>query len=155
MNAPQFSSILDRPSDSIERPKPLPVGIYLFAVKGQYKEDVSSQKKTPYAEWQVVPLQAGDAVDQEALDECLTNKTTGEKKALADKALKATFYLTDDAIWRLTEFLTHCGIEDGPISLRERMSQAAGAQFLGEVIHESGKNSSVFAKLGNTAPVEA
>lgn len=156
MNAPQFSSILDRPSDSIERPKPLPVGTYLFSVKGQYKEDVSSQKKTPYVEWQVVPMQPGEDVDAADLEEALTNKATGEKKALSEKTLRATYYTTDDAIWRLKEFLTHLGIEDGPVSLRQRMSAAAGCQFLGSIVHDTGgRDGTPFAKLGNTAPVEA
>ena len=146
---PNFGAILDTPSAAIDKPKPLPVGTYLCSVKGQPKFDVSSQKKTEYTEFTLQILQAHEDVDHEALQECLKGK------ALSEKTIKATYYLTEDAIWRLKEFLDHCGIEDGEgISLRQRIGGAAGCQVWATIKHEpSNDGTSIFAKLGATAAV--
>lgn len=155
MNAPNFGSVLDRPSQAIERPRPLPAGHYIMVVKGQPKFDKSTQKKTEYAEYTMVPMQAMEDVDAEALADALTNKATGEKKALQDKTMRNTYYLTDDAIWRLKEFLDHCGVDDGDgITLRQRVNAATGCQVLVTVRNrpsEDGQN--MFAEIAGTAAV--
>lgn len=155
--APNFGSILDRPSESIERPKPLPVGTYLWVVKGQPRQDKSSRKGTEFVEYTVEPLQAAEDVDQEALHEALTNKQTGEVKPLQAKQRKVTFYITEDAIWRLKDFLDHCGVEDGKnISLRQRISGANGCQFLGAIRHEASEDgSTIYDRIGQTTAVPA
>jgi len=156
MNAPAFTSILDRPSNTIEKPKPLPVGTYLWMTVGQPKEDKSAKKGTPYVEFLCKCLQAGEDVDAQALQEALTNKNTGDVKPLTEVQLKLTFYLTEASAWRLTEFLDHLVGEDSQDqSPRQRISASPGRQFLGNIIHEqSDDGKSIFAKIGQTAPVE-
>lgn len=144
-----FASILDRPSNEAERPKPLPQGSYLCVVHGLPKYDKSSKKQTPYVEFTLNILQAGDDVDTEALE---------EMGGIENKTLRATFYLTDSAEWRLTEFLDHCGIEDSDgdkaLTHRERIDKSAGCQVWATVSHEaSDDGQSVFAKLKGTAAV--
>lgn len=146
MNSPNFNDVLDRPSDSIEKPKPLPVGHYLAAVKGQGELGHSKEKKTPQVEYTLQLLQAAEDVDQEALAEVLKGK------AISEKTVKATFYLTEDAIWRLKEFLDHCGIEGGTATLRERMMAAPGCQVLISIRHEPSKDgSNIFARFDGSA----
>lgn len=150
-----FTSILDRPSNSIEKPKPLPVGTYLFLTQGQYKQDKSTKKQTEYVEFSCKILQAGEDVDQEALDLALTNPNTGEKKALSEVIMKNTYYLTEASAWRLTQFLDHLvGEDSADQSVRQRLSLTPGRQFLGSVVHEQ-QGESIFAKINGTAPVEA
>jgi len=151
-----FVDILDRPSNSIEKPKPLPVGTYLFMLVGAHKEGESNLKKTPSIEFMCKILQAAEDVDQDALTAALTNANTGEKKPLSEVVLKNTYYKTEAAAWRITEFLDHLGAGDEAMSPRQRLSMTPGKQFLGEIVHEmSTDGKSIFAKIGKTAPVEA
>lgn len=150
MANPNFGSVLDRESSSVERPKPMPVGTYLCVVKGQPKFDVSSKKKTEFAEFSLYVLQAAEDVDQEALAEALNGKP------LAEKTIRATYYLTEDAIYRLKEFLDHLGIEETPgMTLRQRISGAPGRQVLAAIRHRpSDDGTAVYAELASTAAVE-
>lgn len=150
MANPNFGSVLDRESSTVERPKPMPVGTYLCVVKGQPKFDVSSKKKTEFAEYSLQPLQAAEDVDKVALAEALGGKSLGEK------IIRATYYLTEDAVYRLKEFLDHCGVDDGPgVTLRQRASGAPGCQVLASIRHRpSDDGTNVYAELGATAAVE-
>lgn len=144
-----FASILDRTSSEIERPKPLPMGTYICSVKGLPKQDVSSKKKTEFCEFTLQVLGAHEDVDADALAECLKGK------ALSEKTIRATYYVTDDAAWRLQEFVDHCGVEDGPgISLRQRISAIAGSQVNVYIRHKpSDDGTMIYAEVGSTAPV--
>ena len=146
-----FAQILDKPSSEVEKPKPAPMGDYLFLIDGRHKEDKSSKKGTPYVEWFVKAIQPLESVDQEALQEWLT-RGDGSTKTVSDIKLKATYYLTEDSIWRLKEFLEHLGIEADDKSLRQMLDEAPGRQFVGTIRHESSEDgTSTFAKLGKTA----
>lgn len=143
-----FGSILDRPSSEIERPKPLPVGTYVCVVKGLPRYDKSSKKLTDFVEFTLQPLQAGDDVDQEALQ---------EMGGFVNKTLRATFYITEDAAWRLKKFLSDLGhdVDDEKTSLRQMISESAGLQVVVTVTHTSSDDgSAVYANVGMTAPVE-
>ena len=134
--APNMTSVLDRPSNTIERPKPLPVGTYRWQVKGQPRFD-KSKNGNAFAEFTLVPLEAGEDVDADALKEGLTVKATGEVKPLAEKSMKSQFYYeTDFGAAMLKEFVDHCGVENPEASLRERIPGCAGAQVLGHVRHQ-------------------
>jgi hypothetical protein len=154
MNA-TFSSILDRPSSEIERPKPLPPGTYLFLVEGQPRFDKSTKKQTDFVEFTARILQPGNDVDPAAMAEVPGGTAVG-------KTMKLTFYLTEDAVFRLinkdgTGFLNHLGIEVGP-PLGQLISEAPGRQFWGTVKHRSVENQqtgevSIFSEIGSTAKV--
>lgn len=140
----QFSPILDKQSSAIERPKPFPTGLYLWAIKGLPRYDESTKKKTPFAEFTCVALEAKQDVDEEALE------VFG---GLTAKDMKVTFYLTDDAAWRLVKFLDDAQAGDQEMSIRERCEEANGCQFLGEIIHEASQDGqNVFARIGQTFP---
>lgn len=144
--APNFGAILDRPSTEIERPKPLPVGTYTCVVKGLPRYDKSTKKGTEFVEFVLQPLAAGEDVDEEALK---------EMGGFQNKTIRATYYLTEDAVWRLKKFLDDCGIEEGDLSLRQRIEQAPGSQVYAYMKHQaSDDGQSVYAQLSNTAPVE-
>lgn len=143
MNAPQFKSILDRDSSTIEKPKPMPVGHYTFVVQGLPRYDKSKQKQTEFAEFTVTPIAADEDVDANAL---------AAMGGFEGKKMRLTFYLTEDAAWRLVKFLDDCGVEDG--ILRQRAESANGAQFKGEVAHSASQDGeSVFANIVKTFPV--
>lgn len=138
-----FADILDRPTNEIERPKPLPVGTYHAVVQGQPRHDKSSKKGTPFVEFTLKILAAQDDVDAEALTAMLT-RPDGSTKSLQDQTIRATFYITEDAAWRLTGdvngnvgFLDHLGIDRGDKSQRQRIAEAPGRQVYITVRHEA------------------
>ena len=114
--AQSFSSILDRAPSEIEKPKPLPTGSYVTLLVGQPRIDKSTKKQTEYREFTHKILSAGEDVDEDDLKAYL-----GGKK-LTDVLMKNTYYITEGAVWRLKEFLEHCGIEEGE-SLREMVEE--------------------------------
>jgi hypothetical protein len=156
---PNFTDILDIPSQDVSRPKPLPQGTYLCVVKGNYREDKSTKKGTEFSEYTLGILQALDDVDEEALTEVLT-QDNGEVLKITDKTLRVTMWHTPEARWRLKKFLNDLGIpeEDDagtPMSLRERMQFVPNCQVYAHVKHDpSNDGESMFANVDRTAKVE-
>lgn len=146
VETPNFGSILDQQSSEIERPKPLPVGTYTCIVKGLPRFDKSSKKGTDFVEFTLQPVEAGEDVDEEDLD------AVG---GLANKTLRHTLYITEDAAYRIKDFCDHLGIEEDDMSLRQRIEQAPGKQVLVTVKHTaSDDGSTIYANVGRTASVE-
>jgi len=165
MNQPSFAPILDRAPKEVERPKSLPIGSYIWIIKGVPKFDRSNFKKTEYVEFTVVPqgpVTGNDGnldVDQEALDATLTRKD-GSRIAIQAKSQRLTFYLTEDALWRLKEFLKHIGFdtedegEEAP-SLRQMINESANRSFGGFVSHKpSDDGETMYANITKTFALE-
>ena len=145
MSNPNFASILDAPVDAeANRPKPLPVGTYLCIVDGIPKFDKSTQKQTDYVEFTLKPVQPQSDVDQEALTAA---------GGIGSKTLRTTFYLTEEAVYRLDQFLENLGIEKGQ-SRKESVAQAPGRQINAVVSHATSKDgTAVYANVNSTARV--
>ena len=152
--ADTFSSILDKPASEIERPKPLPPGTYQCVVDGQYREGESSKKGTKFIEYSLKPMAALDDVNENDLIKALTSGD-GSVKALADKRIKATFYLTDDSLYRLKDFLVNdLQITEGKKKIRQLIGEAQNRQVLATLKHvPSQDGTGIFAQLASTAPV--
>ena len=148
--AQSFSSILDRAPSEIEKPKPLPTGSYVTLLVGQPRIDKSTKKQTEYREFTHKILSAGEDVDEDDLKAYL-----GGKK-LTDVLMKNTYYITEGAVWRLKEFLEHCGIDlDEVDSLAEGIEETPGKQVGIFINHEASQDgTSVFARIGKTFVVE-
>lgn len=140
-----FASILDKPASEVERPKPLPVGTYVAVVQGPAEHGKSSKKQTPFVRFNLKILQAGEDVDAEELV---------AMGGIEDKVIKDTYYITEESLYRLKEFLTNCGIEDNGQSIRQMLDDAPGQQVTLSMKHEASENGeSIFARVGGTAPV--
>lgn len=155
-----IAHILDKPSNQIERPKPLPMGNYIFVVKGLPRYDKSSKKQTEFAEHTLQVLQPQEDVDQEALEEWM-RKEDGTTKSITDATMKATFYLTEAAAFMYTDFLNACQAGEETDSLRFRGQSAAGCQVIGTVVHRPSQDGKTmfaevrsFAKIGGDADDE-
>lgn len=151
-----FGSILDKPASEVERPKPIPAGTYRCLIKQRPRFDKSSKKQTEFVEFQLTPLEAGDDVDENDLKAALT-KGDGSVKKLTDVSIRATYYLTEDALWRLKKFLMDdLGIDDlEEIGFRQGIDQALNREVIASVKHvPSDDGTAVFAQLASTAPVE-
>lgn len=158
-----FSDILKTKASDVERPSPMPVGDYVVVVTGQPRQDKSAKKQTPFVEFTYKVLEAMESVDEEALDEWLTNNK-GEKKKLTEVTIKDTYYLVEKALFRLTDMLVACGVaevdDDGEItsdkSIGQLIEETAGSQLIVTMRHESFQDGSgVSSKVGGVAAVEA
>ncbi len=142
---PNFGALLDKPASDVERPKPLPQGSYHCIVKGLPRFDKSSKKFTEFVEFTLQPTAAGEDVDEEDLE---------AMGGIANKTIRATYYITEDALWRLKDFLGHCGIEEDG-SLRNMIDQTPNCEVIAFIKHRASEDGqSVFAELAKTAPVE-
>jgi len=143
--SPNFGALLDKPASDVERPKPLPQGSYHCIVKGLPRFDKSSKKFTEFVEFTLQPTSAGEDVDEEDLE---------AMGGIANKTIRATYYITEDALWRLKDFLGHCGIEEDG-SLRNMIDQTPNCEVIAFIKHRASEDGqSVFAELAKTAPAE-
>lgn len=123
-----FNSLLDMSAEDATPPKPLPSGEYTFRVKN-YEFGESSQKHTPYVRYLLQPLSAGEDVDEELL---------AEVDDWQNKTKQVTFYLTENAIFMLRDFLENaCGLEIAGRSFKELIPEAVGMEVIGTVSVET------------------
>src|SRR6266700_3967331 len=152
---PTFESILDMPAADVERPKPLPVGIYDAIVQGLYEEGVSSQKRTPFVKFAFAIQSANEDVDEDDLTAYLTAKD-GSVKALGGVVIKnnsTVFYTTPDSMFRLTDFLTDCGIDQEGKTVRQCLSETPNCSIkivIGHIASQDGEQ--IFAEVKKTMP---
>ena len=156
---PDFTSVLDTPSNEVSRPKPQAQGTYVVQDRGLPRIDKSTKKGTEFSEYTLQILEACEDVDPEDLKFCLT-KPSGEMIPLKERSLRVTFYHTPDALWRLKKFLDDCQIpaedDEGNIrSIRERMQDVPGKVLLAHVKHSpSDDGETVYANVDKTAKYE-
>lgn len=149
-----FESILDTPATEVERPKPLPAGTYDAIVKGLYEQGESSQKKTPFVRFTLAMQAAGEDVDEDELKEILTDKD-GNPTPLTGKTIKATYYTTPDALFRLTDFLEHCGIDLEGKKIRQAMDETPNASVTVVIGHRASEDGQqIFAEVKRTMKAE-
>lgn len=139
---PTFESILDTPATEVERPKPLPAGTYSTIIKGLPEHGESSQKKTPFVRFIHTIVAAGEDVDTDEL---------ADIGGIADKSIRNTFYTTPDALFRLTDFLDHCGIDAEGKTIRQMIDETPNAAvdiLIGHRASEDGQQ--IFAEVKRT-----
>ena len=148
MATPNFSSILDKKISEVERPLPWPAGSYAGRVKGKPAFDVSSKKKTPYVEFTLVPT----SVLEGEVDEDELKAFESKSGPITTKQQKVPFYLTDNALFMLKDFLKACGVDpDGSQSLREAIDAVENAEVGFVINHEpTNDGEGVFARVGRT-----
>jgi len=136
--APNYNSLLDKTVGSAERPKAVPIGVYLGIIT-EMGFDTSAKKKTPFVRYSVKPIQAVSGVDQELFT------AAGGAERLNKMKLGLDFYLTEDALWRLREFLEESlRIDCSTRSFKESIPYAVNQQiyFVMDVaVSEDGKAS--------------
>jgi hypothetical protein len=151
---PNFESALDTPGNLIERPKPLPQGSYITILVGQPRIGLSSKKQTEFSEFTHKIVSAQDDVDEDKLEEYLTDPE-GEKKSLADVAVKNTYYHTKASLYRLKEFCIHLGIDVEEGTPRQWLMETPGCEVGIHIRHEPWDNGEgVSARVDRTFPVK-
>lgn len=148
-----FTDILNKPAESIEKPKVKPAGSYVAVVTGPHKQrEVKGKDGTEYPVIAILvkTVQAMDDVDQAALAEA----------GGVGNSMNIDFFLTSadgtDNSWRLAEFLEFTlGIEKTGKSLAQMLSEIPGKQLIVTIKHEIFTNKQgepeIAARIGSTA----
>lgn len=116
-----FSDLLDRPAGTAERPKPLPAGSYTCIVAEQRFGTARNQEQTPQCVYSLVPLSPGEDVDADALE-----AVRGWDK----RKRRAEFFLDEDSLWRLDDFLEKCGVNVNGRSYKECIPEAKNTEII-------------------------
>jgi hypothetical protein len=120
--AVDFRKLLKKPLDEVKRPPALPAGTY-HGVVAKYEFGESRDKKTPFIRFFFTITSADDSIDPGEL--------AGIE--LAKKQQRRDFYLTDDALYRLKEFIASCGIETAGHTTDELLADTLQAPVLMEI----------------------
>lgn len=131
-----FADILNRPATEVEAPKPLPVGTYLASVKGLPEFNKVGQQDRDVADFTLVLIQAEDDVDAEDLE--------AYGKTIQGREMRARFFLTEDALYRLKDFMEKCGIDvtDKKKTLAQLINDVPGSQVKVYVTHRPNQDGS-------------
>lgn len=141
-----FAALMNKPVEAAVKAPTAPAGHYLATVIG-HEFGVSSKKNTPYCRFNFALLAAQDDVDEEALE------AAGGQEFLNTRRLRADFYLTEDAMYRLREFLEDAlDLNCSGRNFDEVVPEAANLQLLIEVTHTmSDDGSSTYANINSYA----
>src|SRR5260370_1301597 len=88
-------------------------GTEVINLQDLYEEGDTSQKKPPCVQFAFEIQRAAEDVDEDDLIAYLTAKD-GSVKAIGEIVIKnnsTRFYTTTDSMFRLTDFMDHCGID--------------------------------------------
>jgi hypothetical protein len=128
-----FSKLLQKPAGEAKKPPPLPVATFPGVIKS-YELGDNNKNKTPYVRYQIG----------------LTGWPEGEEPIegldISKRTMRKDYYLTDESLWRLDEFLRSLGIEGKGRGYDEVLPEAVGASVMAEVQQYMNQDTS---ELGN------
>ena len=124
-----FAALMNKPVEKAVRPPTAPAGHYLAGIVS-HEFGTSTKKGTPYCRFNFQLLAAQDDVDEEALEEA------GGVEFLNKKRMRYEFYLTDDAMYRLREFLEEAlELNCSGRNFDEVVPESANMQVIIEITH--------------------
>lgn len=151
---PDFSQLLRRPAGGHKKPPVLPPGDYEGVIVSHLMDE-SGQKKTPYLRIMIRP--SGWPANVPDSWEVF-NTTTGQMETvtkemvdLTKKQLRKDFYLTEDAFWRLDEFLAAEGVLAEGKTYEECFPELVGKPVLMEVINKQNQDGESFAEVNKVS----
>lgn len=127
-NTINVKDLLSKPADSFERPPILPAGHFRGTIV-KHEFDRSRQKKTPLIRFYLNPTEPEDDVDPEDV------ANIDLKKVL----LRHEFYLTQNALYRLGDFL-NAVLGESSENVDERIPMTTGLEVIIGVRQRMGDN---------------
>lgn len=122
-----FTTLLSKPLSEVKRPQPLPAGTYFGVIKS-WEPGESSQKKTPYVQFNIGFTHAGDDVDAHEL------ASAEALNPLSKRQLNMKYYLSPAAEYRVKEFYESCGVEAEGRTHSPCLAEMIGKSVIAEVI---------------------
>ena len=143
-----FSALLKRPAGESKKPPALPVGDFPGIIKSHELGD-NNKNKTPYVRFFVGLTGWPDEVDADDREQ------DGKPIDLSKKQFRKDFYLSDDALWRLDEFIKAMGVDATGRDYEEVLPELTGLQCTVEVQQYMNQNTSEIGnQVGNLKPLE-
>lgn len=134
---PDFSMLLKKPAGEAKRPPTLPIGDYRGVVRS-YETGDNNQRQTPYVRFGLVLTEWPESIEE-------ADRPDGVD--LSKRQLRKDFFLTEDALWRLDEFIRSCGIDPNGRAYEEVLPEVIGQPVLVQVQHYMNRAS---GELGNS-----
>lgn len=145
--AVNFKHLLNKPSGEAKKPEALPAGDYPAIIRG-HEMGESSKKKTPYIRFHLALTGWPDEIGE---DQRVSINKDGSTSPidLSKKQLKCDFYLTDDSLYRLDDFLKTTGLASGR-TYEELIPECHGLHVVAEVrqeVNEQGDEATTYNKV--------
>lgn len=121
-----FRELLGQATDAVERPRPLADGHYIGRISG-HEFGLSRQKQTPFVRFILVPEEATADVDAEA----------NNGMVLANRELRKDYFITPNALYRLSDMLDAVLGKETGRSFDERIPETRDARVMIGVTHRS------------------
>ncbi len=125
--AVDFAKLLSKPLDDVKKPPAWPAGTYLGHVS-KFEFGDQNKNNTPYARFTIHVTSAGPGLEPAELEGIDFQKGRDFRK---------DFYLSDDAEWRLKEFIESCGVPTAGRTFAETVPECANAQVQIEVVQQN------------------
>lgn len=122
---PDFSTLLKKPAGEAKRPPVLPIGDYQGVVRSHEVGD-NNRNRTPYVRLGIVLTEWPDNVPAEDRPEGVD---------LNKRQLRKDFFLTDESLWRLDEFIRSCGIDPSSRVYEDVLPELVGQPVTVQVQH--------------------
>ena len=122
MSSSTFRELLSQPTDVVERPKSLAPGHYVGEIRSN-EFGLSRQKQTPFCRFILVPTEETADV------------TEGANAGIdfSKRELRKDFYITPDALYRLSDMLDAVLGKQAGRSFDERIPETRGARVMFQV----------------------
>lgn len=125
-----FSAILNKPTDSITKPKAIPSGTYYGMAISHELDETRNDNKTPLVRYIIKLTAAGPDIAAELL----------EGIDITKKQLRKEFFLSEDAQYRLIEAIESCGVQKTGMSLGQIIPQLCNRPLMIEVSQRLSKD---------------
>ena len=145
---PDFSTLLKKPAGEAKKPPTLPAFDYYGIIKS-YEVGDNNRNKTPYVRLQIALTQWPDNMPDDWSVSDAEGKMITYTKAdvdLSKRQMRRDFYLTEDALWRLDEFIRSCGIDPRGRDYEEIIPELVGQPITVEVQQYLNQNTN---EIGN------
>jgi len=137
--AVDFAKLLSKPLDDVKKPPAWPAGTYLGTItKSEFGDQ--NQNNTPYARFTVKVTAAGPGLEEHELEGIDLTK---------GREFRKDYYLTDDADWRLKDFISSLGIPTEGRTFAETVPECTNAAVMLEIVQQNSKKNA--AELVNFA----
>lgn len=125
--AVDFAKLLSKPLDDVKKPPAWPAGTYLGTIV-KYEFGDSNKNATPYARFTVKVTSAGPGLEASELEGIDLTK---------GREFRKDFYLTEDADWRLKEFIESVGVSTAGRTFAETVPECLHTQVQIEIVQQN------------------
>lgn len=132
-----FNALLKKPAGEAKKPPALPPGEYPAVIKSHEFGD-QNKNRTPYVRFHLALTGWPESVhpdDQAGVD-------------LSKKTLRRDYYITDDALWRLDEFIRSCKVGMSGREYTEVIPELTGTPVVAEVQQYMAQNNDIGNQIG-------